>query len=174
MKRMHWHLAVMLCLVGGMLALLAPHFGSAQGTPEPVASPAAADLISIGENIYNTTCIACHQAGGAGVKGVPGSAPTYNGAIPALANSPFEQLKDPTVVIQTVLGGRAGMPAFAGSFTDEQIAGVISYVRQSFGNKADPVTPDQVKQVRAQMVVTPVPATPIPPETPEVPQGLGN
>lgn len=175
MKKTYRHLVVMLSLSAALLFVLIPHFGSAQGTPAAVvASPAAADLLSIGENIFNTTCIACHQAGGAGVKDVPGSAATINGAIPALANNPFETLQDPTAVIQTVLNGRAGMPAFGGSFSDEQIAGIISYVRQSFGNKADPITADQVAKVRAASAVTPVPSSPIPAASPEAIQGLGN
>ncbi len=173
-RKTYRHLALMLCIVTAMLLVLAPRFGSAEGTPAAVASPAAASLIAEGEAIYNTTCIACHQAGGKGVASVPGSATTFNGAIPPLANNPFETLKDPKPVVLTVLNGRAGMPSFAGSFTDEQIAAVITYVRQTFGNDAGPVSPDVVKEARAESSAAPLPATPIPNGTPGAIQGLGD
>lgn len=178
-RKTYRHLAIMLGLSFAMLLLIAPQFSSAQGTPAAedtaaVASPAAADLIAEGEGIYNSTCIACHQAGGAGVKAAPGSAPTMNGAIPALANNPFETLEDPEAVVLTVLNGRAGMPAFNSSFSDEQIAAVISYVRQAFGNDAAPVSPDVVAKARAESVGSPLPFAPVPSGSPEAIQGLGN
>lgn len=180
MPKSYQRLITMLGLVASLLALpiFAPHAGRAQtGTPVPsIAAPtgaAAAALVTEGEKIYETTCIACHQAGGKGVKGVPGSAPTIRGAIPALANNPFETLKDPRPVVDTVLNGRAGMPSFS-SYSDEQIAAVISYVRQAFGNHADAVSPALVKQVRTETTVPSTVATPIPNGTPGAIQGLGN
>lgn len=173
-RKSYQHLAVMLCLATAMLLVFAPRFGSAEGTPVAVAPPSAADLIAEGEAIYNSTCIACHQAGGAGVKSVPGSEPTMNGAIPALANNPFETLADPKAVVLTVLNGRAGMPSFAGSYSDEQIAAVISYVRQAFGNKADPVDPQIVTEARAESQASPIPLVPVASGSPEAIQGLGN
>ena len=41
------------------------------------------------------------------------------------------------------------MTPFGGMLNDEEVASVITYVRNSFGNKAAAVTPDMVKQVRA-------------------------
>jgi mono/diheme cytochrome c family protein len=173
MKKTYRHLAVMLCMASALLVVFAPRFGSAQSTPDAVASPAAADLISEGEMIFNTTCIACHQAGGAGVKDVPGSETTINGAIPALAGNPFVTQEDPKGVVLTVLNGRAGMPSFAGSYSNEQVAAVVSYVRQAFGNQAGPVSPDVVKEARAESAVEPLPSTPIPSGSPGAIQGLG-
>ena len=40
------------------------------------------------------------------------------------------------------------MPPQAAALTDEQIASVLTYVRNSWGNKASAVTPDQVKAIR--------------------------
>lgn len=174
MKQTYRRLALILCMATTVLVVLAPRFGSAQGTPAAGATPAAADLISEGEGIFNTTCIACHQAGGKGVKGVPGSAPTYNGAIPALADNAFVTLQDPKAVVMTVLNGRADMPAFGGAYTDEQIAAAISYVREAFGNQAGPVSPEEVAQARKESSAPPLPATPIPSGTPGAIQGLGN
>lgn len=174
MNKTYGRLALILCLAGAALVVVGPRFSSAQATPVVGATPAVADLITEGEGIFNSTCIACHQAGGKGVKGVPGSAPTYNGAIPPLANSPFESLQDPTAVIMTVLNGRAGMPSFSGAYSDEQVAAVITYVRQAFGNKAGPVTPEEVAAVRKASAAPPLPATPIASGTPVAIQGLGN
>ena len=41
------------------------------------------------------------------------------------------------------------MTAFGAMLTDEEIAAVVTYVRNSFGNKASVITPEKVKQVRA-------------------------
>jgi hypothetical protein len=42
------------------------------------------------------------------------------------------------------------MIGFAGMLNDDEVAGVLTYVRQSFGNDLPPVTPDLVKKVRAK------------------------
>ncbi|HET9659589.1 MAG TPA: cytochrome c [Thermomicrobiales bacterium] len=174
MKKTYRHLVVMLCVATALLVVFAPRFGSAQGTPVAESSPAAAGLIAEGEEIYNTTCIACHRAGGEGVEGVPGSAPTINGAIPALAGNAFVTLDDPKPAVLTVLNGRGGMPRFGGAYSDEQIAAVLSYVRQAFGNDAGPVSPDLVAEAREESSAAPLPATPIPDATPGGIQGLGD
>lgn len=87
--------------------------------------------------VYNDNCSACHQPTG---KGVPG-------AFPALAGSKLVNGPPPTV-IATVLNGRAAMPAFKSDLTDLQLAGAISYIRTSWGNKGAPVTAAQVTAVR--------------------------
>ena len=68
-----------------------------------------------------------------------------------MAGNPLVTIEDPTVVIQTLLTGRGGMPTFAGIYDDEQRAGVITYIRGSFGNTASPVTPEQVASARASL-----------------------
>jgi hypothetical protein len=58
------------------------------------------------------------------------------------------------------------MPAFRG-FSDEEIAAVVSYIRQAWGNQAGPVDPALVGEVRAEFdVPPPPPATPIATEPP--------
>jgi cytochrome c6 len=137
-------------------AVLIPRLGFAQDAT-PVADDAAtAGLIVRGQEIYESICIACHRPEGMGAEGTEGIA-----GIPALANNPFVALDDPRPVVQTVLTGRAGMPAFRG-FSDEDIAAVVSYIRQDFGNQAGPVDPALVAEVRAAFTVDPpAPATPI-------------
>jgi mono/diheme cytochrome c family protein len=43
------------------------------------------------------------------------------------------------------------MPAMGAALSDEDLAAVLSYIRQSWGNKASAITPDQVKAIRAQV-----------------------
>ena len=144
-----------------VLAIVAPGMGDAQvATPE--TDQVAADLVMRGEQIYNTTCIACHRSGGTGATAINVTV----GGIPALAGDPFVTLEDPAPVVQTILNGRAGMPSFR-ALSDEDIAAVASYIRQAWQNEAGPVDPALVGEIRAQFVVTPLPnATPISTEFP--------
>lgn len=97
--------------------------------------------IQEGKKLFEGTCADCHRING---QGLPDK-------FPALAGNPF-MVGDPTKVIDTVLNGRKGklgqMPAWKGTFTDQQIAAIISYVRQAWSNKGSPVTVDMVKKRR--------------------------
>jgi cytochrome c6 len=139
-----------------IVAVLVPRLSAAQNAT-PVADEAASTaLIARGQEIFESLCISCHRAGGLGAEGTEGVA-----GIPALANNPFVALEDPRPVVQTLVNGRAGMPSFR-SFTDEEIAGIASYIRQDFGNEAGPVDPAMVADVRAEFAVEPpADATPI-------------
>ncbi len=129
----------------------------APAAPGPApASPAAAggtDLLATGQRIYSTVCIACHQPTG---QGLP---PMF----PPLAGSDWVNVKKPDRMIRMVLHGFTGpftlngqpftspaplMPPQGGALNDEQIAGVLSYVRSNFGNKAGAVTPAEVAAIR--------------------------
>ena len=98
-----------------------------------------------GKALFAKNCAACHQASGAGIPG----------AFPALKGNVFAQ-GDPAIVIATILKGRAGMPAFAGSLDDEKLAGVITYLRGAWGNQAGAVTPADVATVRSTASIAPV------------------
>lgn len=118
----------------------APLVSNAQNA-SPSASPAGqSELVANGEKIFSSVCIACHQPGGKGIPGI----------YPALDKNPLLTTDDPTYMITTVLNGRGGMPTFRGIYTDEQIASVVTYVRQAWDNKASAVTADQVKKIREQ------------------------
>lgn len=135
-----------------------PAFGRAQeATPAAVSQAQESELLARGEEIYTNTCIACHQAGGTGAES--DVAFTY---YPPLAGNPFVTLEDPVPVVNTVLFGRAGMPSFRG-MSDEEIASVITYTRQSWSNDASAVSPELVAEVRAEVNIPPQPpATPFP------------
>lgn len=107
-----------------------------------------------GEQIYKTLCAACHGPDG---KGVGEGANKF----PPLHQSDWVK-GDSRRIIQVVLGGLQGpitvngkdynllMPPHGGSMTDQQIADVVSYVRQNLGNKEKSVTLAMVKEQRAQ------------------------
>lgn len=145
-----------LAILGGVLAMTVagaiPLIGMAQG--EPAATPMSeTELLAEGEQIFENVCIACHQADGNGIEGI---------YLP-LNNNPLVTLEDPTVVIATVLNGRGGMPRFDTTYDDEEIAAIISYIRQEWDNDAPPVTAEQVADVRAQyQMTTPTPEGQIP------------
>ncbi|HTI67950.1 MAG TPA: cytochrome c [Caulobacteraceae bacterium] len=100
--------------------------------PAPASAAAAP-----GARLFADNCAACHQPEGQGIAG----------AFPALAANSFVQ--GPAEAPLTVLlNGRGGMPTFRNDLSDEQIAGVLSYVRSAWGNKAGPVEPAAVAAAR--------------------------
>ena len=116
----------------------------------PVAFAAAdPEQMKRGAGVYARTCIACHQPTG---KGLP---PVF----PSIAETPIV-VGNPELPIKFILHGLMGpitvggttynsmMPPVMG-VSDQDIADVLTYVRQSFGNKGNPVSADQVKTVRA-------------------------
>jgi mono/diheme cytochrome c family protein len=103
-------------------------------------SPLLAAAAERGEEVYAEKCAACHQPKGQGVAG------GISGSFPALANSAYVR-GDARQLINVILSGRGGMPAFRNDLNDSDLSAVASYLRTAF-NKAAPVTSDQVKAVR--------------------------
>ena len=131
-----------------------------QGPGAPVvASSAATTLVSvptdpmdIGKAVYSGNCANCHQGSGAGQ---PGSYPPLggseyvNGDKTTLACIMLHGLQGPV----TVEGGEYGtqqMPGWSTVLNDEKIAAVMTYIRGSWGNKTDPVKPEEVSAARAK------------------------
>ena len=107
------------------------------------------ELMAKGDEIYNRICIACHQAGG---KGLPGAFPALAGS--KLVNGPFLD-KDGRLIkdghLDRVMNGKPGtaMQAFKNTLSDAEIAAIVTYERNSFGNRmGDMVQPSQVKALR--------------------------
>jgi cytochrome c oxidase subunit II len=96
------------------------------------------ELVQRGAKVYAANCVACHQANG---QGVPG-------AFPALAGSD-DVLGPMKGQLDILLHGRKGMPAFK-QLSDTELAAVITYTRNSFGNKAQEniIQPAQVLAAR--------------------------
>jgi mono/diheme cytochrome c family protein len=106
-----------------------------------------------GKKVYERpTCTTCHQTTGLGTPGT----------FPPLAGSDWVNEKEPGRIIRAVLLGLTGPITVNGqpfnntmvawnTLSDQEIADVITYVRQEWGNKASPVTPEQVAAVRAKL-----------------------
>jgi cytochrome c oxidase subunit II len=98
------------------------------------------ELMARGETVYKSTCAACHQPTGLGLPGV----------FPALAGSPVAT-GDVKEHMNVVMNGRTGtsMAAFKVQLNDSDIAAVITYERNSFGNTmGDMVQPSTIKSLR--------------------------
>ena len=88
-------------------------------------------LMQIGRQVYLQNCARCHGDEGGGDVG------------PAFAGN--SSLQNANYVVETIATGTGVMPAFGGSLSDEQIAGVATFIRNSFGNDFGPVTVAQVQ-----------------------------
>lgn len=95
-----------------------------------------AALMAAGEKTYGANCVACHQASG---KGMPP-------AFPALAGSSVVN-GDAAQYIMQVLNGKNAMPPF-GHLSDKEIAGVVTYTRNSWDNDSGVVQPADVAALR--------------------------
>lgn len=116
------------------------------------AAPAQGGLqasMTRGKQVYLEQCLACHQVDLGGVQGMN----------PPLIKTKYV-LGDKPTLVKIVLNGMTGdldingdtyhnVMAPHSDLTDQQIADVLTYVRNSFGNKASAVTAAQVKAIRA-------------------------
>ena len=154
-------LAVTVALVAwGVYTLWADSGPSTEAAAEaeaPVAGidsdPAIADnpsaLVSAGSTIFAANCATCHQANGSGI----------SEAVPPLVGSRYVtgSAETPVQILLHGIKGRievAGnsydgrMPRFGETLTDQEIAAVVSYIRQQWGNSAAFVEPAFVAQQR--------------------------
>ncbi|MGD8312733.1 MAG: cytochrome c oxidase subunit II [Gammaproteobacteria bacterium] len=98
------------------------------------------DLMAKGEEVYNSTCAACHQPNG---QGIPGVFPAIAGS--AIATGDISAHKN------IVMNGKEGtaMQAFGDQLGDVDIAAVITYQRNAFGNDTgDMVQPADIAAAR--------------------------
>ena len=121
---------------------------AAQTKPEQVKVPKK--NMDNGRKVYDTYCMACHQADGSGV-------PRMN---PPLTKTSYV-LGDKKKLVQIVLKGMNEPIEIEGEsyenvmsahdfLTDQEVADVLTFVRNSFGNKASMVTPAEVKAQRGK------------------------
>jgi len=126
-----------------------------EGQPTQVGEPAQpsrvltqAESIASGEQVFNRTCMACHQSNGQGLQGI----------FPPLAGADY-LLADRERAIRIVIEGKQGEIEVNGkkynqvmtpqNLSDDEIASVLTFVTNSWGNKAKMVTPEEVAKVRA-------------------------
>jgi mono/diheme cytochrome c family protein len=119
------------------------------GASEPAVAPPPETEMAAGKAIYDHLCIACHEADGSGA---PRIYPPLPGNANLQANDPASTLRIMLDGAQTVTTPRApntgSMPPYAKDLSDQQIADVTNYVRNSWGNAAPLVTPAQVAKAR--------------------------
>ena len=130
-----------------------PEGGTIQKMPENVTAKKAApkrtlvEKINVGKQIFGTTCFACHQSEGQGI----------TGTFPPLAKSDFLN-SNPKRAINTILHGLSGEIMVNGkkfnsvmpsqNLSDDEIANVLTYIYNSWGNNKTEVTPEMVKALR--------------------------
>lgn len=129
-----------------------PEGGAIQSLPtaatEPIPSTRTKeDRMRMGATVFAANCLACHQADG---KGIPG-------AFPPLAKSDY-LMADKARAISTVVNGLEGKVTVNGVeynsimpkllLSDDDVANVLTYVRNSWGNQSDAVTPAEVLAAR--------------------------
>jgi mono/diheme cytochrome c family protein len=122
------------------------------GTGGPAAAP---DPMVIGKRVFTQNCAVCHQQTGLGVAG----------QFPPLAGSEWVLSQDwhgDNHIVNIVLHGFQGQVSVKGEqfnnvmapwgkvLKDDQIAAVLTYIRNEWGNKAPPITKDFVAKIREQ------------------------
>lgn len=124
------------------------HFGGAtvRGTYGIVLATvliACGSMVSFGlaadpSVLYIAHCSSCHQPDGRGLR-----------EFAALARNETV-LGDPQALAALILNGRGRMPPYRHVLDDEDIAAILSHIRRSFGNDAEPIEEELVSEVRAE------------------------
>jgi mono/diheme cytochrome c family protein len=133
----------------GDLSAMATYLKSLSGRQDAAPAQAASAVMTAGQAIYRDQCSACHGLDG---KGVPM-------LFPSLAQSSLAHASDPTSAIHLVLrGGRSvatkaeptapGMPSFDWQLNDDQVAAVLTYIRNAWQTAATPVSAETVGKAR--------------------------
>lgn len=118
---------------------------------DPKQSQQKAMTNNPGKQVYNTYCLACHQADGSGVPGM----------YPPLKKADWAHLDDEKI-ITIVLQGYKGEIEVDGDIyngqmpsqhflTDKQVADVLTWLRTEYGNIKKEITPQEVSSVRKEI-----------------------
>ncbi len=94
------------------------------------------ELMTKGEGVYKAQCLVCHQANGQGLKG----------AFPSIVKSPIAiEPSNRMRHIQQIIYGKGLMPAFGEQLSDVDIASIVSFTRNAWGNNTGDII--QAKEV---------------------------
>ena len=115
------------------------------------------DQVAAGKALFEGTCSVCHQGNGAGLPGV----------FPPLAKSDY-LAADPKRAISVLLHGMTGKVTVNGGeynsvmppmnqLNDDEVANILTYVLNTWGNPGGHIQSDEVKKVRAEKPPTPAP-----------------
>ncbi|MBI4621836.1 MAG: dehydrogenase [Verrucomicrobia bacterium] len=130
----------------GAAAIAQRRASRANRPPTQPLTPLQQALFDTGKVTYGL-CAACHQPDGLG----------RSDLAPSFKEGRWSNAVSPEAAIRIVLNGKQGTPGFAApmvglaGLTDEQVAGVLTFVRRSFGNDASAVDPDAVERIRRRV-----------------------
>ncbi len=137
--------------LNGIAEVERPDF-AAMPVPAHLKGPAAAQY-RLGQEVYfrEGHCVTCHRPNGKGL----------DPAFPSIEKSPWVTDDKERLIKLTLYGlmgpleingkkydGQVPMTPFGGMLKDDEVAAVLTFVRNSFGNQAEPVQPAEVKKVR--------------------------
>jgi mono/diheme cytochrome c family protein len=137
-----------------LAVLAACGFAGGESVSAEAAKPAEtanADMRPAGQRLYARHCLSCHQADGGGVPNLQ----------PAIAGGSWVQGEVSALALFVLTGGFNSadrkeseshnvMPAFR-QLPDEELAAILSYIREKFGNGASPVSAADVAAARATL-----------------------
>jgi mono/diheme cytochrome c family protein len=137
--------------MAGYLTSLPQQLPPPQAAPDRMGAEEKQAILALGQSLYQDRCASCHQANGEGVSGI----------YPRLAGN--RALTSPLAVntIQVVLYGGFppsttgnprpyGMPPFSQAMSDDEVAAVISYIRNTWGNQSGMVSSAEVNRYRTR------------------------
>jgi mono/diheme cytochrome c family protein len=136
----------------GDLSAIAVYLKSLPSSNPGKVEPAPAATLRRGAAIYSDACTGCHLENGVGQPRL----------FPPLGNNAMVQQEDPAGLIHAILGGThvgvsssrttpTSMPSFAWKLSDREIADVVTYIRNSWGNQGSAVTVDEVLDLRSRL-----------------------
>lgn len=122
----------------------------------PTPLPMSNEQVKAGQHEFIVECSACHKSDGTGISNM----------IPDLRNNSAINAKNPDSLLNIVLKGTDGpathanptgaaMPGFDWKLQDQQIANVLTYIRNSWGNAAQAVSATDVNKARAAIGAQP-------------------
>jgi mono/diheme cytochrome c family protein len=131
---------------------IAVYLKSQPASPSIASSAPDAGAMRRGAEIYSDACASCHLDNGIG----------QSRLFPPLGKDAMLQQPDPTGLVHLILGGTRvgvstsrpsplGMPSFAWKLTDQEIADVSTFIRNSWDNQAAPVAATDVSELRKKL-----------------------
>ena len=131
---------------------IAVYLKSQPASPATTSQPPDVGAMHRGAEIYSDACSSCHLDNGIG----------QSRLFPPLGKDAMLQQEDPAGLLHLLLAGTRvgisssrpsplGMPSFAWKLTDQQIADVSTFIRNSWGNQARAVATSEVSELRKKL-----------------------
>jgi mono/diheme cytochrome c family protein len=131
---------------------IATYLKSQTASPAAAASTPDSEAMRRGAEIYSDACTSCHLENGVG----------QSGLFPPLGHDAVLQQADPAGLLHLILAGThigtsasrpspLSMPSFAWKLSDQEIADVATYIRNSWSNQAAPISESEVSAARKKL-----------------------